>query len=136
VLRPPLVYGPGVKANFLALMRAIARGIPLPLAAVRNRRSFVYLGNLVDAILCCLGQEGTFLISDGVSRSTSELCRDLGQALGRPARLFPFPAVLLPQKLAGSLELDDSSIRRSLGWRPRYSMQEGLHVTARWYRGR
>ena len=135
VLRPPLVYGPGVKANFLALTRAIARGLPLPLASVKNRRSLVYLENLVDAILCCLEREGTFLVSDGVSRSTAQWCEALGQALEKPARLFPFPPHLLPQKLAGSLEVDDSAIRTDLGWRPPFTPEEGLRATARWYKG-
>lgn len=136
VLRPPLVYGPGVKANFLALMKAIARGIPLPLASIENRRSLVYLGNLVDAILSCLQRDGTFLVSDGAALSTPQLCRALGRALERPARLFAFPPALLPGKLAGSLEVDDSAIRGALGWRPPFSCEEGLHATARWYRGR
>ena len=136
VLRPPLVYGPGVKANFLALMSAIARGVPLPFATVANRRSLVYLENLVDAILRCLGREGSFLVSDGPGGSTPQLCRQIGKALDRPARLFPFPASLLPEKLAGSLEVDDSAIRSKLGWRPPYTSDEGLQATARWYLGR
>jgi nucleoside-diphosphate-sugar epimerase len=136
VLRPPLVYGPGVKANFLALMRAIARGLPLPLASVANRRSLVYLDNLVDAILCCLGREGSFLVSDGPAPSTAQLCAQIGKALERPARLFPFPPMLLPRKLAGTLEVDDSAIRAALGWRPRCTLEQGLRATARWYRGR
>jgi nucleoside-diphosphate-sugar epimerase len=136
VLRPPLVYGPGVKANFLALMRALARGIPLPLASVQNRRSLIYVGNLVDAILRSLGKEGTFLVSDGAALSTPQLCRSLGEALERPARLWPFPTLLLPGKLTQSLELDDSAIRGALGWRPPFTCEEGLRATARWYRGR
>ena len=135
VLRPPLVYGPGVKANFLALMRAIARGVPLPLASVKNRRSLVYLGNLVDAILSCLERDGTFLVSDGSSRSTAQWCEALGQALEKPARLFRFPPGLLPQKLAGSLEVDDSALRTDLGWRPPFTPEEGLRATAGWYKG-
>jgi nucleoside-diphosphate-sugar epimerase len=133
VLRAPLVYGPGVKANYLALMRSIARGVPLPLATVRNRRSLIYVGNLADAIVRCLGREGSFLVSDGAGVSTPQLCRELGAALGRPARLFPFPAALLPGKLASSLELDDSSIRATLGWRPPHTREQGLRATARWY---
>lgn len=133
VLRAPLVYGPGVKANFLALMRAIARGVPLPLASVRNRRSLVYVGNLADAIVRCLGREGSFLVSDGASASTPQLCREIGAALERPARLFPFPAALLPDKLAASLEVDDSALRAALGWRPPHTRGEGLRATARWY---
>ncbi len=135
VLRPPLVYGAGVKANFLALVRAVARGIPLPLASVDNRRSLVYVGNLVDAIVRCLGQSGTFLISDGESLSTARLCVELGEALGRPAKLFPFPVAWLPSKLGKSLEVDDSAIRKALGWRPPHTRREGLSATAHWYRG-
>ena len=138
VLRPPLVYGPRVKANFLALMRAIARGWPLPLASIRNRRSLLYVGNLADAIGRCL--EGPALaaqpyaVCDGAPVSTPQLCRALGAALGRPARLFPFPPSLLPAKLAGSLELDDAALRHALGWRPPRSFEEGIRATAQWYR--
>jgi nucleoside-diphosphate-sugar epimerase len=138
VLRAPLVYGPGVKANFLALMNAIARGIPLPLASVTNRRSLLHVGNLAGAILECLArnQPSTFLVSDGDPVSTPELCRSLGRALGRRARLFSAPSWLLPRKLAASLEVDDSAIRRALGWRPPFSFEEGLRATAEWYRAR
>jgi nucleoside-diphosphate-sugar epimerase len=136
ILRPPLVYGPGVKANFLSLVRALARGWPLPLAAVENRRSLVYVGNLVDAIINCLNVPGTFLVSDGAPISTRQLCREIGDALGRPARLLPFPPALLPRKLVASLEVDDSLIRRTLNWHPPYTRQEGLQATADWYLGR
>jgi nucleoside-diphosphate-sugar epimerase len=134
VLRPPLVYGAGVKANFLALMRAVARGWPLPLASIENRRSLVYVGNLVDAIRRSIGTPGTFLVSDGEPISTPALCRELGAALGRPARLFPFPPALLPGKLARSLEIDDSAIRTALGWQPPTSREAALKATAQWYR--
>ena len=136
ILRPPLVYGPGVKANFLALMRAIARGWPLPLGAIDNRRSLIYVGNLADAIVRCLNADGTYLVCDGESVSTPGLCRELGAALGRPARLVPFPPALLPRKLAASLELDDRAIRERLGWRPPYTRAEGLRATAQWYLAR
>jgi nucleoside-diphosphate-sugar epimerase len=142
ILRPPLVYGPRVKANFLALMRAIDRGWPLPLASVWNRRSLIFVGNLVDAILRCI--EGgvvrkTYAVSDGAPVSTPELCRALGRALGRPARLFPFPPALLrlapgAARLAESLEVDDRAIREELGWRPPFTFDEGLRRTAQWYR--
>jgi len=135
VLRPPLVYGPGVKANFLALMRAVARGWPLPLASIQNRRSLVYVGNLVDAIRRSIGIPGTFLVCDGAALSTPALCRELGAALERPARLFPFPPALLPGKLARSLEIDDSAIRATLGWQPPTSRADALKATAQWYRG-
>ena len=143
VLRPPLVYGPRVKANFLALMRAVARGVPLPLASIENRRSIVYVGNLVDAILLCLDSPRaagmTVGVSDGAPVSVPQFCRAIGEALGRPARLFPFPPSLLElapplRRLTRSLEVDDSALR-GLGWRPPYTMQEGLHETARWYLG-
>jgi UDP-N-acetyl-alpha-D-quinovosamine dehydrogenase len=136
VLRPPLVYGPGVKANFFALLRAVALGVPLPFASVRNRRSLVYVGNVAAAIAACIGRAGTFLVSDGPALSTAQLCRSMGEALGRPARLFPFPQALLPAKLAGSLEVDDSAIRTALGWRPPVTFEEGLRETARWYQAR
>ena len=133
VLRAPLVYGPGVKANFLALMKAVERRWPLPLASVENRRSFIYAGNLADVLIRSLGAQGTYLVSDGEAVSTPQLCRELGEALGRQARLFPFPPALLPRKLAGSLEVDDSAARRALGWQPPFTRQAGLKATADWY---
>ena len=143
ILRPPLVYGPGVKANFLALMRAVSRGMPLPLASVDNRRSLVYVGNLVDAVIHCLESPqapGRNLgVSDGPGVSMPELCRRLGEALGRPARLFPFPPALLARlpvlrKVAQSLEVDDSILREALGWRAPFTFEEGIRRTALWYR--
>jgi len=136
VLRPPLVYGPGVKANFLALMRAIARGWPLPLAAIDNRRSFVYVGNLVDAIVRALGIDGSYLVSDGASVSTPQLCREIAAALGTRGRLFPFPRALIPGKLATSLEVDDAAFRRAARWQAPFTRAQGLQATADWYRGR
>lgn len=140
VLRPPLVYGPGVKANFLALLSAIARGWPLPLASVANRRSFVYVGNLCDAIAACVhspqAQGRTFFVTDGAPLSTPALCRRIGEALGRRARLFPFPPALLPPKLAASLAADDGAIRRGLGWRAAFTMEQALSATADWYLAR
>lgn len=137
ILRPPLVYGPGVKANFLLLMRAIAAGWPLPFRSIANRRSLIYVGNLCDAITRCVESRpaATYFVADGPPVSTPELCRALGAALGRPARLFPFPPALLPKKLAGSLEADDSAIRRELGWQPPASFAQGLRATAAWYVG-
>jgi nucleoside-diphosphate-sugar epimerase len=142
VLRPPLVYGPRVKANFLALMRAIDRGWPLPLASIENRRSLIYVGNLVDAILRCLGgpaQGRTYAVSDGAPVSTPELCRAIARSLGRPARLIPFPPALLRlapaiARLAQSQEADDRAIRGELGWLPPLSFEQGLQRTAEWYR--
>jgi nucleoside-diphosphate-sugar epimerase len=143
VLRPPLVYGPGVKANFLALARAIARGWPLPLAGIENRRSLVYVGNLADAILRCATEPRAagraFLVSDGAPLSTTALCREIAAALGRSARLFPLPAALLDcvpgaRRLTRSLEVDDAALRRELGWSPPATRAEGLAATAAWLR--
>ncbi len=151
VLRPPLVYGPGVKANFLALLRLVHSGIPLPLASVRNRRSLIALDDLVDAIVVALTATavagGIFYVADGPPLSTPELIRALAAALGRPARLFTFPpgllataASLLGRKeaadsLLGSLALDDKAFRTATGWRPQVAQQAAFAQTASWYRG-
>lgn len=151
ILRPPLVYGPGVKGNFLCLMRLVAHGAPLPLASVANRRSLIHVDNLVDAIIACLNSTAvpgnTYLVSDGEDVSTPDLIRLLAETLGVPARLFPFPVALLKlgaamlgkrgeiARLTDSLQIDNSKIRNALGWRPRVSLAEGLSETARWYRG-
>lgn len=152
ILRPPLVYGPGVGANFLALLRAVARGVPLPLGAINNQRSLIYVGNLVDAIRCCLEHPAaagrTFLVSDGENVSTSDLIRRMAAALGRPARLVALPVPLLRAaatlagksalvtRLLDSLSVDDTSIRRDLGWSPPFTLDEGLRETAAWYANR
>ena len=145
ILRPPLVYGPGVKANFLRLMRMVERGWPLPLGAIRNRRSLLYLGNFVDAIRVCIEHPAaaghTFLLDDGEAVSTPELIRAVAQALGRPARLLAVPMGMLEgagallgkraavERLTGSLYVDSSLIRSRLGWTPPHSMAEGLAAT-------
>lgn len=145
VLRPPLVYGPGVKSNFLNLMGAVAEGWPLPLASIDNRRSFLYVGNLCDAIVQCLehahAARQTYVVSDGLPISTPDLCREIGIALGRRARLFRCPVSMLRilpglRKLTSSLVLDDRAIRMELNWRPQFSLSQGLGATARWYRDR
>lgn len=150
VLRPPLVYGPGVRGNFLRLLRLIARGVPLPLASVRNRRSLIYVGNLADAILaaCAAPQAagGTYLVSDGEAISTPDLARAIARALGVASRLFALPPRLLEiaartagrgeeaRRLLGSLEVDAALIGRELGFVPRYGLAQGLAETARWFR--
>jgi nucleoside-diphosphate-sugar epimerase len=152
ILRPPLVYGPGVKANFLRLLRTVDRGLPLPLGAIENRRSLLYAGNLADAIATCLEHPAaasrTFLVSDGEDVSTPELIRRVAAALHRPARLAGVPLWMLRlgarlvgrgadfERLAGDLAVDPSAIRRELGWRAPYSMQAGLRATAGWVRTR
>lgn len=149
VLRAPLVYGPGVKGNFLRLLSAVDRGLPLPLASIDNRRSLIYVGNLVDAIVACIDAPAaagkTFLVSDGEDVSTPVLIRKLAAAMGKPPRLLPCPVALLrfgaallgqraaAQRLTGSLQVDSSRIRRELGWQPRYSLDQGLNATVRWY---
>ncbi|MDO8275972.1 MAG: NAD-dependent epimerase/dehydratase family protein [Serpentinimonas sp.] len=151
ILRPPLVYGPGVKANFLSLMAAVDRRWPLPLGAIRNRRSLLYLGNLVDAITCCLAHPAaaghTYLLSDSECVSTPELVRRLAAALGRSPVLLPLPAAWMRgagkllgkqaavERLLGSLVVDSGPIRQQLAWLPPYSLDAGLAATAAWYRG-
>lgn len=152
VLRPPLVYGPGVGANFLRLLRIVNAGWPLPLASVRNRRSLVYIGNLVSAIEACLTHPAaanrTFLVSDDHDVSTPELVEEIAASLGKKARLFAFPPVLLRTAggaigrgdamaaLTESLQVDISRIKTELGWRPPFSLEQGLAETAVWYRSR
>lgn len=149
VLRPPLVYGRDVGANFLQLMNLVCRGLPLPFAGVRNARSLVYVGNLADAISICLthpraaGQ--TFLVSDGEDISTPELIRHLARALGRPVKMIALPttSLRLLGKLSGkseqfgrllvSLMIDSSEIRRELAWAPPTSLSKAIQNTADWY---
>lgn len=146
IIRPPLVYGPGVKANFAAMMRWLKRGVPLPLGAIHNQRSLVALDNLVDLILTCITHPGaanqTFLVSDGEDVSTTELLRRMGRAMGKPARLLPVPASWLQvaaalvgkrdvaQRLCGSLQVDIEKTRQLLGWRPPLTLDQGLKKAA------
>lgn len=142
VVRPPLVYGPGVKGNLARLIRLLARGLPLPLGGIHNRRSLIFVGNLADALLCCATHPAaagrTYLVSDDHDLSTPELLRRLAQAQGRPCRLLSVaPALLRPlltglgqgaafARLSGSLQLDISRIRRELGWQPPWTIDDGL----------
>jgi len=147
IIRPTLVYGPGVKANFLNLMRWLHKGVPLPFGAIHNLRSLVALDNLVDLIVTCIDHPAaanqTFLVSDGEDLSTTELLRRMGTALGKPARLFPVPSRLievgaamlgkqaLAQRLCGSLQVDISKTRELLNWTPPVSVDEALRKTAK-----
>lgn len=149
IIRPPMVYGPKVGANFLRLMRLVDSGIPLPLASINNRRSMVYLGNLVDLIRVCLTHPDaageTFLAADGEDVSTPELMRRLAIAMGVKARLFSFPPSLLSiaarcigkgaeaDRLIGSLQVDASHAFQRLNWRPPFTLNQGLQETADWY---
>lgn len=150
IIRPVLVYGPGVRANFLNMMRWLEKGIPLPFGAINNCRSLVALDNLVDLIITCVSHPAaanqTFLVSDGEDLSTTQLLRKMASALGRPARLLPVPSWLitrgakllgredLSNRLCGSLRVDISKTRSVLGWSPRISVDEALTATAKYFR--
>nr|WP_254212656.1 SDR family oxidoreductase [Burkholderia multivorans] len=152
IVRPPLVYGPSVRANFLRMMDAVARGMPLPFGAVAARRSVVYVDNLADALLRCATDPRAagecFHVADDDAPSIAGLLRMVGDALGRPARLLSVPPGLLRaigtltarraavDRLTGSLELDTRRIQRVLGWQPVYTTRQGLEATAAWYRSR
>ncbi len=149
VIRPPLVYGPGVKANFARLVQAVARGIPLPLGSVHNKRSLVGMDNLTDLIQCCVqlpsAAHQTFLVSDGVDTSTPELIQAIAHAMGRPARLWRVPVGLLRlagrlsgqgaqvERLTGSLQVDIRHTREVLGWTPQVTLQQGLQSVVQDY---
>lgn len=150
IVRPPLVYGPGVRANFLSLMRLVDWRLPLPLASLVNRRSLIGVGNLADFIACCLEHPGAanqaFQVADDSSLSTPQLIRALGLALGRPVHLYRVPPVLLKwaakllgrrdvwDRLGGSLEVDSGKALKILGWQPPHRPAEELEATASWYR--
>lgn len=146
IIRPPLVYGPGVKGNFATMMQWLARGMPLPLGSVtHNRRSLVALDNLVDLVRTCLEHPAAanqiFLVSDGEDLSTADLLRRLGRAMGRPTHLLQVPVALLEvgakligkpdfcQRLCGSLQVDMSKTRELLSWVPPIGVDDGLRRT-------
>ena len=149
IIRPPLVYGPGVKANFLSLLKLANKGVPLPLGGIKNRRTMVALENLVDLIKACCEHPAAagqvFLAADDESVSTGELVGRIYHALGRPSRVFYFPPALLAllarlvhkqaiwHRLAGSLEVDNSDAKAVLGWQPVVSMDEQLQRVAEWF---
>lgn len=145
IIRPPLVYGAGVKGNFAQMMNILKKGIPLPFASVKNLRSLIYVENLVDALILCathskaVGQ--TYLVSDGQDVSIPDLLRKLSDAMGKPAKLLPCSPIFMRlagrlfgmsdqvDKLVGSLQVDSRKIRRELGWKPRFTLDEGLNIT-------
>ncbi|KJS01665.1 MAG: hypothetical protein VR65_07900 [Desulfobulbaceae bacterium BRH_c16a] len=149
IIRPPLVYGPEVKANFLRLLKWVHNGVPLPFGAVDNKRSFVYVDNLTDFIIKCVVHPAaageTFLVSDGVDLSTSELIQKLAFYMNYSARLIPVPIGLLRlsaralgrtaqfERLCGSLQVDISKAERLLDWHPPVAMDMGLKNTVSWY---
>jgi len=142
IIRPPLVYGPGVKGNFANMIKLVGKGLPLPLGAVHNKRSFVALDNLVDLIITCIDHPGaaneTFLVSDGEDLSTTQLLRGVAEAMGKLSRLIPVPASLLQfgatligkkavaQRLLGSLQVDISHTQKCLNWLPPLTVKQGL----------
>ncbi|MHB0866230.1 MAG: UDP-glucose 4-epimerase family protein [Thermoleophilia bacterium] len=153
IIRPPLVYGPGVKANFLIMMRWLHKGVPLPLGAINNRRSLVALDNLIDFIVTCVEHPAaanqTFLVSDGEDLSTTKLLRRMAAALNVPERLFPVPQKLLEagfkivgksdwgQRLSVSLQVNITKACTMLDWNPPVPVDEGLRRTAEHFlRGR
>jgi nucleoside-diphosphate-sugar epimerase len=149
ILRPPLVYGPGVGGNFRSLLKAVAAGWPLPLGAVDNRRSMIYALNLADVVATCLREPAgaceTFLICDGKALSTADLIRRLAHLLGRSPRLPRVPPALLHvvgrclgkgamvDRLIGSLEVDDRAVRTRYDWHPPYALDDGLAETVAWF---
>lgn len=161
ILRFPAMYGPGMRANMLRLFDAVARGVPLPLGAIRNRRSLLFVGNAAAALEAAMTANGTpspcYFVSDGTDVSTPELVRAIARAVGRRSRLIPVPPALfrlagrigdgvapwLPwpvtsirvERLMGSLQIDSSRVRRELEFVPPYSLEEGMRETAVWYAG-
>lgn len=147
ILRPPLVYGPDAPGNFSRLMRLIKKGIPLPLGSIKSLRSFLYLGNLMDAIITCithpLAAGETFLVSDGQDVSTPDLIRMIACEMKKKAVLFYLhPGILKAlckivgkteelEKLTGTLLVDSSKIRNLLGWKPPFTLEEGIRVTVK-----
>lgn len=142
IIRPPLVYGPGVKGNFATMIKLLEKGLPLPLGTVHNKRSLVALDNLVDLIITCINNpeagNQVFLAGDGEDLSTTELLRGIGKAMGKPVRLVPVPVGVLmfgsrllgkktvAQRVLGSLQVDISKARNLLGWEPPLTVEEGL----------
>jgi len=149
IVRPPLVYGPGAPGNFHRLLSAVDKGLPLPLGAIHNRRSFVALDNLTDLLTLCLRHSSaagqTFLVSDGEDLSTADLFYRTAEGMGKSIKLIPVPAKLvratlqllgrpeLGQRLCGSLQVDISKTRELLRWTPRVSVDTALRETAREY---
>lgn len=147
VMRPPLIYGPGVKANFLRLVQAVGKGMPLPFGAVRNKRSLVSVDNLNSALFACATHPAaagqTFLVSDGEDLSAPELVRAIANGVGRPARLVAVPPSLMlfaakmlgkeavARRVIGSLQVDASALRKLLEWRPPYEVRAKLAESAR-----
>lgn len=150
IIRPPLIYGPNVGGNFLRLLNWVNNDIPLPLSRVNNSRSLIYAGNLVDVIATCISHPlaagETFLVSDDENISTSELISMIAKAMNKRPKMLPFPLILLKasgklmgkgpeiERLTGSLCIDSSKIMKVLGWKPPFTMEEGIYETVKWYK--
>lgn len=152
IVRPPLIYGGGVKGNFLRLLRIVEQGIPLPLKSIKNRRSFCALDNLLSFIHCCMesrpaaGQ--TFFVSDDLDLSVPELVKKIAEKMNRPSRLFPCPPRLLNgsaslfdkriyfESLCNSLQVDITAAKEKLGWKPVIDVDRALGKTVAWYKSR
>ena len=149
IIRPPLVYGPGVKANFYSLLKLVSKALPLPLGSIHNRRSMIYVGNLADALITCathpVAAGQVYLVSDGLDVSTPRLISMIATAMEKPNRVFAFPVLLMRlaakcigkshvvDRLTQSLQVDSSKIRTELEWNPPYTMEQGIQVTVDWF---
>lgn len=149
IIRPSLVYGPGVKGNFLRLLYLIDRGVPLPFSWIDNRRSLVYLDNLVDFIIRCVNESAAageiFLISDDQDVSTAELIKKIAFHMGKNSHLFPVPLKILKAlliltgkrkevyRLTDSLQVEISKAKRIMNWQPVSTLDEGINTTVRWF---
>lgn len=149
IVRPPLIYGPGVRANFLQLLRRVSDGWPMPFKAITNKRSLLYVGNLVDALILCATHDKaageTYLLDDGIALSSSELVAAIANSLGVPNRNFAVPLWVLRtaaralgrqtvvERLTQSLAVSNQKICTQLGWSPPFTLDEGLRLTAQWY---
>lgn len=150
IIRPPLVHGPGVGGNLLTLMKLVSRGLPLPLGAVRNRRSLIHVENLADVLALCTEHPNAvgavFTVSDGMDLSTADLVRRLAEGMEKTARLVPVPVLLLKlglgvfgkagvyDRLAGDLVIDPSTVMMQLNWEPPVPVDDGLKTMGAWYR--
>ena len=150
ILRPPLIYGPGVKANFASLLKLVDKGLPLPLLAIKNRRSLIFLDNFVDAVITCITHPNaagkTYLVSDGEDVTMAQLVKKIAVSLNKPSYLFYFPLIVIRlfakligksssiNRLTESLVIDSSRIRKELDWQPPFGIDQGLKITADAYR--
>jgi len=149
IIRPPMIYGPDVKARFLTLMKLVDRGVPIPTRSIKNRRSLLYVRNLADFLALCVTESEAanqvYLLSDGEDVSTSDLVSTIARAMKKPDRQFGVSEIVARtgarllrrenfySRLWGSLKIDSTKAREQLGWRPPYSFAEGIEDTVNWY---